>query len=267
MQPEDLRLRDFLSNARHSKYLLAARGDAAQAARLFVWNCQLSAAYWPAIALAEMAVRNAINTHLCSYLGVPESTGWHVDALSDKPRIHLLEKDRDKLESSIATFRRRRDTDPVEPSGDDVVGGTSLGLWVALCGEGRPRHHTYDYHRRIWRGMKLWQAFSGYEAWLTRTGHRKTPADNPGPLRGVLRDFELIRNRIAHHEPIYALNHGHHRKNIADLAEMIDSDLRRYVEHTDAVAPILAQYSPFVLGVSPPSAASAPGTASADDTS
>nr|WP_232542391.1 CAAX protease [Nocardia bovistercoris] len=228
--------------------MAATRGDAGRATRLFVWNCELSAAFWPAIALIEMAIRNAINTHLCKVVGLDAKTGWHTDALSDRPRIHLLDRDLDKLRSSVEAFRRRRETSG-EPTGDDVVGGTSLGLWVALCGEGRPRGGMHDYHRFIWRGKKLWQAFPNYGDWLARTEQKKiSPIDNPGPLRGALRDFELIRNRIAHHEPIYMISSVYHCSNIADLAEMIDTDLRRYIEHTDRVATVVKKYAPYVTG-------------------
>jgi hypothetical protein len=168
VKPKDLRLRELLSEARYLGYLKSANGDHARAARLFEWNTSLSAAYWPAIAVVEVAIRNAINAHLCSQLGVSTSEGWHVHAFGEKRRIHLLERDLARLKSSIDAFRRRRrpNGQHAHPTGDDVVGGTSLGLWVALCGEGRPRHPTLDYHRQIWRGRRLWQAFPHYRSWL-----------------------------------------------------------------------------------------------------
>ncbi|MFC8046273.1 CAAX protease [Nocardia sp. NPDC057353] len=248
MGPEDLRLDAVLSSARHAKYLAAANADAGRAARLFAWNCRLSAAYWPSIALVEMAVRNTINTRLCASLGVAPATGWHVDALGDRPRLHLLDKDLDKVRSAIDAFARRRGRRPTVPTGDDVVGGTSLGLWVALCGEGIPRHSTLDYHRSLWRGRKLWLAFPNYAKWLSERGERKVdPADNPGPLRGALRDFEFLRNRIAHHEPIYSLSHAYHRDNIGELAGLIDPALRAYIASSEQVTSVCADYQESVL--------------------
>ncbi len=49
------------SPARYQRYRAAARGDTARAARLYMWNCDLSAAYWPSIAFVEVAIRNAID--------------------------------------------------------------------------------------------------------------------------------------------------------------------------------------------------------------
>jgi hypothetical protein len=242
VEPGELPLETLISAARFAKYRAAARGNVDQAARLYMWNARLSSAYWPAIALLEVSIRNALNDRLCARLNCSPATGWHSDALSDRPRIHLVERDRDKLKKSIETFHRRQGGGPgqrAEPTGDDVVGGTSLGLWVALCGEGSPRQDPrYNYHRNLWR-PGLFRAFPGYEG--------PSPADKPGPIRDALREFERLRNRIAHHEPIYMLNHTHQAENIEVLGSWINPSLSTYLAESDEVIAVAQSYQTAVL--------------------
>lgn len=234
-----LPLQDLVSPARYANYQAAANGDAGRAARLYMWNGQLAAAYWPAIALVEVAVRNAIDAQLCAHLGVTSELGWHHDVLSDQPRIHLITKECDKIKKSIEFFDRKNNPDAppriVEPTGGDVVSGLSLGFWVALTGEGIARgqgRRLYDYFQRLWRPF-LHQAFPNYPG---------PGRDRPGPIRGALREFELLRNRIAHHEPIYMFNHRHHRDNIIAIAGWINTELAEYLRQTEQISAVLSKY-------------------------
>lgn len=242
MDAHDLPLSDLVSPARFAKYLTAAAGDAGRAARLYMWNCQLAAAYWPAMALVEVAVRNAIDIQLCSRIGATRDQGWHHDALSDRPRIHLTLKECDKIKKSIEFFDRnsRADSSPhrTEPTGGDVVSGISLGFWVALVGEGVPRgaDRRYDYFQRLWRPF-LHKAFPNYPG---------PGQDKPGPIRGALREFEMLRNRIAHHEPIYMLTHTHHRDNVIAIAGWINTDLAEYLRQTELISGTVSEYASYV---------------------
>ena len=242
MDAHDLPLAELVSPARFAKYQAAAAGDTERAARLYMWNSQLAAAYWPAIALVEVAVRNAIDAQLCTHIGVDRDHGWHHNALSDRPRIHLTTRESEKVKKSIEFFDRKNNadaaTDRTEPTGGDVVSGISLGFWVALCGEGIPRgaDRRYDYFQRLWRPF-LHQAFPEYP------GPGK---DRPGPIRGALREFEMLRNRIAHHEPIYMLNHPHHRDTIITIAGWLNTDLAQYLRQTELISDVVSQYASYV---------------------
>jgi hypothetical protein len=247
MNAHDLPLEELLSPARYKKYQAAAQGDTARAARLYMWNCELSAAYWPSISLVEIAVRNAIDVQLCARLGVTREHGWHPEALDDKPRIHLTNKERDKIKKSIEVFDRKNNPagqpNTVTPTGGDVVSGLSLGFWVALVGEGIPRGHgqIYDYFQKLWRPF-LYQAFPNYGA---------AGRSSPGPIRNGLRKFELLRNRIAHHEPIYMLSPTFNLANIITIASWIDTDLSEYIREHEQVTTTINQYRPVVLQQQP----------------
>lgn len=97
--------------------------------------------------------------------------------------------------------------------------------------------------------MSLHKAFPNYGDWLSvNVPVKDNPADNPGPLRGMLRDFELLRNRIAHHEPIYTLSPNHHVSNIETLAGLVDERLTQYIAHTSRVPSVVSEYRSYVLG-------------------
>lgn len=82
---------------------------------------------------------------------------------------------------------------------------------------------------------------------LTNQG-RTTRLTIRGPLRGMLRDFELLRNRIAHHEPIYTLSPSHHVANIETLAGLIEDRLTQYIRHCSHVPGVVADYESYVCG-------------------
>lgn len=254
MDAHELPLDELISPARYQRYRAAARGDTARAARLYMWNCDLSAAYWPSIALVEVAIRNAIDIQLCAHLGVTRDHGWHTDVISDRPRIHLTPKECEKVKKSIEAFDHRNNpTDQprsVEPTGGDIVADLSLGFWVSLVGEGLPRQQAniYDYFTKLWRPF-LYKAFPHYGP---------DGRNSPGALRNRLRTFELLRNRIAHHEHIFTLNQNHNLDNIIALAGCINSALANYIRSPQQVAAVASRYSSYVLRQAPPPAGDPP---------
>lgn len=104
-------------------------------------------------------------------------------------------------------------------TGGDIVADLSLGFW-------RPF---------------LYKAFPHYGPGLT----------SAGPLRNRLRTFELLRNRIAHHEHIFTLNPNHNLDNIIALAGFIDPELADYIRINQQVTAVSSRYGSFVLQQAP----------------
>lgn len=171
--------------------------------------------------------------------------GWHAEVLADRPRIHLTGKELDKVKKSIDAFDRRNNPagqpPRVEPTGGDIVADLSLGFWVTLVGEGiPPRGHAnvYDYFTKLWRPF-LYKAFPP---------HYGPGMSSAGLLRNRLRTFELLRNRIAHHEHIFTLSPNHNLDNIIALAGFIAPPaLADYIRGNQQVTAVANRYRSFVL--------------------
>lgn len=172
-------------------------------------------------------MRNLMNDAICTHFGVSPATGWHTMALGDHPRIHLLPRHLDRLNRSVAKLNRHGSS---STTGDDVVGATTLGLWVSLVDKGAARIDggRLDYYQRLWLPF-LHKAFPGY-----------SNPRRPGPLRDALSKFERLRNRLAHHERIYNMDAAHQIENIITLATWLDAELGRYIEKSHSVHDCIA---------------------------
>lgn len=224
--PAALDLQRLVSPAKFAPFLRYSQSPE-QAKRLYIWNVELSECFLGPIALVEVAMRNLMNDAMCTHFGVSPATGWHTLALGDHPRIHLLPRHLDRLNRSVNKLNRHGSS---SPTGDDVVGATTLGLWVSLVDKGIARTDggRLDYYQRLWLPF-LHRAFPGY-----------SNPRRPGPLRDALSKFERLRNRVAHHERIYNMDAAHQIENIITLATWLDADLGRYIEKSHSVHDCIA---------------------------
>jgi hypothetical protein len=160
-------LEKILSTDRLSTYMRLASGDRHLALRLHAWNTQLAEALFGPIQILEIALRNSIHESLSTGLG----PNWYdYCALSETELAMLAEAKR-----SLTELRK-----PVSPP--RVVAGLSFGFWMSLLAA----HHEND----LWRPY-LCHCFP----------------HGPKPLRrkqihGPMHQIRLLRNRIAHHEPL-----------------------------------------------------------------
>ena len=223
--PAVLDLQRLVSPAKFAPYL-AHSSSPEHAKRLYLWNVELSECFLGPIAMVEVAMRNLMNNVFCDHFQVSQTTGWHTLALGENPRIHLLPRHLDRLNRSVDKLKRNG----ISPTGNDVVGATTLGLWVSMADKGiaRVEGGRLDYYQRLWLPF-LHKAFPGYP------DHRR-----PGPVRDALSKFERLRNRVAHHERIYNMDAGHQIRNIITLATWLDSDLGRYIEQSHSVHECIA---------------------------
>ncbi|MCY4591378.1 MAG: hypothetical protein OXE86_12625 [Alphaproteobacteria bacterium] len=205
----------FLSRERLGTYLVAARENREGAVRLHVWNTAVSAAFYEPLQGLEIALRNAMNRRLGERYG---------DAWYDNGRAGF---DRGALER-IANTRAKLARDGHSDDPHRVVAALSFGFWVSLLGPGgrMAAGRRANYEMTLWRPA-LRGAFPHRAPMTRRQAHR--------PLN-VLR---TLRNRIAHHEPIFARNLVADHERILDVAGWISPATRAWIEHHSRVPTVL----------------------------
>ncbi|SDY23732.1 Abi-like protein [Micromonospora pattaloongensis] len=172
MVAEPTLLEQRFSLERLSKYREAVGGDLQDAFVLYEWNAKMAATFWTTLGHVEVLVRNAMHQRL---------TEWSTETYSE-PRWYLdpgnvfTVKGRETIENArkTAIMKNRRETP------GRVVAELTFGFWRFLLISAYDRSLWKPCLRHVWPGQSLRQAVNE-------------------PF-GELLD---LRNRIAHHEPIY----------------------------------------------------------------
>ena len=195
------------SSDRMGTYLAAAQGDRERAARLYAWNTAVSAAFYGSLQALEVALRNAMHFQL----SIPYGEDWYDNVGTGLDRRSL---------GRIADAKRelRRRGYGVRPS--RMLAELSFGFWVSLLGPGGrlPGSHTRaSYEMTLWRPA-LRKAFPHRDR-LTRP-----------QAHGPLDELRKLRNRIAHHEPIFANDLSMDYERILELSGWITPGTRAWIE-------------------------------------
>ena len=204
-----------LSRERLGTYLDAAEGDRKGAIELYAWNTAISAAFYGPLQGLEVTLRNAMYRRLAARYG----GSWY-----DNPDAGL---DRGAVER-IASARMELARDGHGDAPPRIVAALSFGFWVSLLGPGgrMAGGRKANYEMTLWRPA-LRQAFA-HRATLTRKeAHR--------PLNSL----RTLRNRIAHHEPVFARDLARDHARIVEVLGWMTPGTRRWVEHHSNVPAVL----------------------------
>ena len=175
-------LRKALSDERLSTYLKATNGDFQKALALYVKNIEVSAAFLLPLQGLEISLRNAINTTISAHYATDD---WFDTIPLDAAGKIIIEKAKSKLTDEKKDLDNSR-----------IVAEISFGFWVTLL--------SRKYHQTLW------------EPFLHNTfPHAKKPRRK---IHGCLFNLSKLRNRIAHHEPIF---HRHLEKDYASILEAL----------------------------------------------
>ncbi len=193
-------LENAFSRERMQRYLDAADGDRALAVRHYARNAQLGAAFHGPLQALEVAVRNTMHARLAARYG----SQWYTD-----PAPGLDSHAHDAIDGVL-----KRGIGAPTPG--QFVASMSLGFWVRLVGRGGyiERGRKADYERTLWRPA-LYKAFPGR------------------PRRAVqqrLDRLRQLRNRIAHHEPIFERDLGKDYESLLEAVGWISPDVRTWIE-------------------------------------
>ncbi len=181
-QLDYVELTRLLNADRLATYLRACHGDPDEALRLYAWNVGVASAFWGSFNVLEVALRNTIHAELSLLAG--QEDWWNA-------QIGLHQFEQHRVTDAIGAAQRAKGT-AVVPG--HVVAELSFGFWTGLLAN--------RYHQRLWVPA-LHSAFP-HLVGPRRELHRKQES------------LRKLRNRIAHHEPIFA------RSLTADHSQLLD---------------------------------------------
>jgi hypothetical protein len=200
---------DLLSRPRLRPYLAASAGDTEQALKLYEWNSSISGAFYESLHYVEIGLRNAMDRRLTDWSRRGQTNlPWYLD-----PQVRLTPSTRQKVAVARTSATRGR---RVEVHGK-VIAELSFGFWWSLL--------AAEYNRRLWQPC-LHSAFEG-------------PVRR-GTLHSQLNELRLLRNRIAHHEPIHPQDLAGAYRRVLDVAGRISPLLRVRIESTTRVPAVLS---------------------------
>lgn len=207
-------LPELVSPARFGRYLSHYDGRVDLAARLYAWNIEATAAFWGPISVLEVVLRNAMHNALRQD---------HREDWWDGPDLSLLPAERKMIDDAIAKLAREGKT---APTPGQVVAASNFALWTRLTGAGIARHPVYSYETSLWQ-PRLVRAFPHLGNVRRKQLHRE------------LNDIRYFRNRLAHHEPIFAASLEQIRDDILRVAAYIYADAVSFIQGCSRIDEVL----------------------------
>ncbi|MFF1827810.1 hypothetical protein [Paenarthrobacter sp. NPDC058040] len=206
-------LEQLVSAPRFQTYLRHYRGNHHLASRLYAWNIEVSSAFWGPLSILEVSLRNAMHNALAH--GRCESS-WEL------PSIRLMDNHRAILDETITKLTRN----VAAPTPGQVVAALPFGFWTRLLDKGIPRDPFLSYETAFWQ-PRLVKAFpDGVNL------KRKV-------LFAELTQIREMRNRIAHHEPIFKMPLETIRSDITRIAGYVHADATAIMNGCSRVAAVL----------------------------
>lgn len=187
---------DALSADRFSTYRLWAGQDQALARRLYTFNVQLSAALYGPLHMLEVALRNVADRQLTAKRGVD----W-----MDDPKVLVTGYQKGCIEGAREQLKRDRKAG----THGQMVAELNFGFWCSLFGP---------------KSSHLWGA-DLRPIFRTKGLQRHSVASQ-------LADFRMLRNRVAHYEPILALPLAQRYADITTLTGWLSPSAAAWINDT-----------------------------------
>ncbi len=192
-----LHIRRTLSEERFGPYLRRAGGDPAHAVQFYEWNTALSESLYGLLQGLEVALRNSMHGVLTAAF----QTEFWFDT------VGLLHPQQE----AVAKARRRLAAEKRAITAGKLVAELSFGFWTGLTG--------HAYAQRLWI-PHLHRAFPN-----ARLGHKRA--------HERLDAIRLLRNRIAHHEPVLDRDLANDVRDIGDTIAWICPVTAQWVLQTN----------------------------------
>lgn len=209
--PNEVEIRATLSAPRSATYIAAAGGDPALAVELYGWNARVSAAFMLPAHFAEIATRNAAAEVLERLYG--PLWPWNQTFEASLPNTGRYNQRRDLVSTRASN-----------PTTGKVIAELKFVFWQKLF--------TGRNDTRLWV-PHIASAFS------------YAPAMPAASLRDrIYQDLDVLRhlrNRLAHHEPIFTRNLLDDLTRTVDLIELRSRSTAQWVRAMEDVTSIVAE--------------------------
>jgi hypothetical protein len=170
----------ILSSPRFARYVAYSGGNRRKAMRLYSWNTNISAAFYLLLHYCELSVRNAA----VEAIEIEFGANWHNNR---------------GFGYTLPTLNRGRGYQPKKNLVKCSRGGATAGQVVANLNFVFWQYiFTSGQDSRLWN-KHLTNVFPGHDSTLTIAKTR-------GQVYNDIEQVRKLRNRIAHHEPIYNRN-------------------------------------------------------------
>lgn len=209
--PSGIALEHVFSTARLDTYR-NVKPTTDEALELYAWNAQVSASLLVPAHFAEVAVRNAAAEALTAVYG------------PDWPWSSVFELSLPDTSYGYSPRRDLRNTRKAHQTTGKVIADLKLVFWERLF--------TQRHDVRVWN-THLLAVFPDAPAGLSVGGLRKRLFDE-------LKAMRVLRNRIAHHEPIFTRDLEADLSRMLDLVELRSRPTRLWLDELDDVSAVLA---------------------------
>ncbi|EPA9398749.1 Abi family protein [Yersinia enterocolitica] len=209
MTQEDMdTVRLALSHARMSTYDAAVLHDGKSALGLYSWNAQVSAALFASLQICEVVIRNAVSDALEAIYG--QEWSWNQTFETSLPYGRM--QDLIKAREHAVNVRQ-------------VIPELSFYFWQQMF--------TNRHFERIW-SQHIDRLFPNMEAGMAKQAKRIHIHDELEHIRN-------LRNRIAHHEPIFRRDLEADFQRIVNLVELKCSASAQWLTQNNLFTIIHAQ--------------------------
>lgn len=220
---------DWLSAPRFQKYVEACDGDRSQALQLYEWNISLGQALLRDIAHLEVALRNAYDQVIAGLW--QGSSHWLLDP--ESPAVTPIWR----VKTGHNGLKRGTDVNYVNRRAVDKAiykcGGTSAtpGKVIAELSFGFWRSLTTASHEK--------------SVWVPYLHHAYPAGTNRADMDRIIGNINTVRNRIAHHEPLFNQKSNTTPEKIHEglllLLSHVGSEVADHVASSSQVQRVLAQ--------------------------
>lgn len=231
-------LEGILSKDRLKTYLKRTGGDESKAITLYAWHTAISGAFYAVLQALEIALRNKINDELKRKYGEE----WDEDKtiLFSDYHERKIEEYHERKRREYERKRREYDRGKIDKVEDEkkIVSSLPFGFWVSLiAGWTEIDGKSHSYYKILWNED------------LGKIFPNRPEGVSFDEIRKYLIKFKNLRNRIAHHQPIFHRDHKKDYRNILkkdyqDLLRVlwwISKEKHQWVENHSRIPELLAQ--------------------------